>query len=86
MRFTSILLAGAFAVFANAQATGTTTAVSQTSNAAPAQTTSAVTKCIAACKNGDVACTAACIGVSLERPQEPGPRLLSYKAFPVCTD
>lgn len=67
MRFTSILVTGAFALFASAQTTesATTTAASTASTTASltaAQSSAAA--CLNACDAGDVSCTAKCIAVS----------------------
>lgn len=63
MRFTSIIVAGALAMFASAQdTTGTTsaTATAATTDAAQASTIA----CLDACEDGDVTCEARCIAVS----------------------
>ncbi|KAL1883825.1 hypothetical protein VTK73DRAFT_7613 [Phialemonium thermophilum] len=68
MRFTSVLVAGAFAVLARAQTpstTSTSSATTTTVSVDPAQTSAqaAMIKCIDACPAGDVACTSKCIAV-----------------------
>ncbi len=61
MRVTSILLAGVFALVANAQ-TNTGVAAPTTTDAATAAQASSL-RCIEACKAGDVDCTSKCIAV-----------------------
>ncbi|KAK3310049.1 uncharacterized protein B0T15DRAFT_22299 [Chaetomium strumarium] len=67
MRFTSIVAAGAFALFANAQSTtSVSSAASTTIDAAQASQSALqaeMIKCIEACTPGDVACTSKCIAV-----------------------
>lgn len=62
MRFTSMIVAGAFAVLAAAQSADTTTAAPPTSVAlTPVQSSQAA--CLKACKDGDVDCQSHCITV-----------------------
>jgi cobalamin biosynthesis Mg chelatase CobN len=67
MRFTSIVLTGAFALLASAQSTtSATSAASTTIDAAQASASAAqaeILKCLDACKPGDVSCTSKCIAV-----------------------
>lgn len=67
MRFATFIVAGALAVFANAQSSDSATATAATSASAvvsltPAQSSAAA--CLNACDPGDVNCTAKCIAVS----------------------
>lgn len=62
MRFTSIIAAGAFAVFASAQSTTGSDAATATVSLTPAQSSQAA--CLGACEAGDVDCQAKCIAVS----------------------
>lgn len=72
MRFTSIIVAGAFAAFASAASSATATtgnSVTSTVSTGPIATTdSATAECIKKCKEGDVSCTAACINVRIPTP------------------
>lgn len=64
MRFTSIIVAGALALFASAQdTTSSSTATAATTDAAQASSIA----CLNACKDGDVACESKCIAVSTSR-------------------
>ncbi|KAM7207035.1 hypothetical protein V8F33_000134 [Rhypophila sp. PSN 637] len=57
MRFAIVFLTGAFAAFATAQSTTTSAYAGQTSQQA------AISRCLAACEDGDVNCTSKCIAV-----------------------
>ncbi|KAL2259182.1 hypothetical protein VTK26DRAFT_7236 [Humicola hyalothermophila] len=65
MRVTSILLAGAFALFANAQNTAGNAAPTATDAATAAQNSeqAEMIRCIEACRAGDVVCTSKCVAV-----------------------
>lgn len=66
MRFTSIIVAGALALFASAQdTTSSSTATAATTDAAQASSIA----CLNACKDGDVACESKCIAVSTSRAE-----------------
>ncbi|KAK4168503.1 hypothetical protein QBC43DRAFT_308948 [Cladorrhinum sp. PSN259] len=71
MRVTSILMAGAFALFANAQSTSvappTTT---DTATAGQTSQQAEITRCINACTPGDVSCTSKCIAVPNPNEQQ----------------
>lgn len=59
MRFTAVLFAGAFAVFASAQSTTVTSSPSTTTDPVAAS----IVACINKCDEGDVDCTAHCVAV-----------------------
>lgn len=71
MRVTSFLMAGAFALFANAQST-TVAPATTTDPAAAAQSSqqAEITRCIDACTPGDVSCTSKCIAVPNPNEQQ----------------
>ncbi|KAG6362020.1 hypothetical protein INS49_010249 [Diaporthe citri] len=62
MRFTSIIVAGALAMFASAQDTTGTSSVAPTAATTDAAQASTIA-CLDACKDGDVACESKCIAV-----------------------
>ena len=66
MRFTSIIVAGAVAVFASAQDTTGTSSVAPTAATTDAAQASTIA-CLDACEDGDVTCEAKCIAVSTYR-------------------
>lgn len=74
MRFTSLIVAGVFALTATAQSsTATETSASATSTGTdPAQTSvqSAITKCLERCDAADVTCQAQCITVPAPSEQQ----------------
>ncbi|KAK4465500.1 hypothetical protein QBC42DRAFT_13544 [Cladorrhinum samala] len=73
MRVTSILMAGAFALFANAQSQSTTSAAPTSTDPATAAQTSQqaeINRCINACTPGDVSCTSKCIAVPNPNEQQ----------------
>jgi len=63
MRFTSIIVTGALAMFASAQDTTGTTSASPTAATTDAAQASSLA-CLDACDDGDVTCQAKCIAVS----------------------
>ncbi|KAL2023175.1 hypothetical protein VTK56DRAFT_3298 [Thermocarpiscus australiensis] len=65
MRLSPIFLAGAFALFANAQSSSGAAAATTTDAATAAQNSqqAQMIKCIEACTPGDVSCTSKCIAV-----------------------
>lgn len=65
MRFTSIIVAGALAMFASAQDTTGTSSVAPTAATTDAAQASTIA-CLDACKDGDVACESKCIAVSTD--------------------
>lgn len=66
MRFTSIIVAGAFAMFASAQDTTGTSSVAPTAATTDAAQASTIA-CLDACEAGDVTCESKCIAVSIHR-------------------
>lgn len=71
MRFTSIIVAGAVAMFASAQDTTSTSSVAATAATTDAAQASTIA-CLDACKDGDVTCEAKCIAVSVYRLEDLG--------------
>ena len=83
MRFTSIFLAGALALFANAQTTAGNAAPTTTDAATAAQNSeqAEMLRCIEACRAGDVTCTSKCIAVP--SPNESQVRYTCFFSLPM---
>lgn len=77
MRVTSILMAGAFALFANAQSTTDSATSAQSSEQAK------ITNCISTCTAGDVNCISKCLDVPHPNEQQVNDTTSCVAACPV---